>query len=386
MQQARDLGRTIDKKFYEEHENLNVTNNYHVRYGVVTNVNTKTVLFGDLYQVLFVINVQGNSKEYYPWDASSVYKPNILDRIKLVDIANNDYYGYYVNLDTLQFSSTQFGHVDGSYLNNVRILDVIANIPTMMPGDKIVRSFYDNYLKFNNQYVQLIHGLENISPEVLNNWGFDKCNSLSGGATLILSKLSLDKEIVRDLQFLQPDVDYSFYDRNADNDDNRFSSSAENSTFNYSKGNKPSLFNLDHDAGGALLIGDSIRLYSPSGELDLQNAVLGQNLFSWLTNLTVHLERMNESLSAITKYVTDVKTKQENDVQSILNWINASFANHTHASSAPGSPTTPPFPTPSFTPALQVREIPSFDENNKNLFEVLRDKIATILSKVIGLN
>jgi len=200
----------------------------------------------------------------------------MLDRVKLVEIDGNNHYGYYVNIDTLQFSNNQYGHISGNLTNIVSVLPTVENTPTMMPDQKLFRGFYDNYLKFANGYIQLINSVKNFDPSVLNELGFDK-TSVSGSC-LIMSNESLDNELIRKIQIVKDDSEFDFYDRTSENDDDRFEQ-GENS-FIYNKNNKPSTFNLFHDDGGILLIADAIRFVSKQGELNIQNAVLGQNLFT----------------------------------------------------------------------------------------------------------
>jgi len=378
--QERDLERVWDEQYFKEHEGIDETNDYYSRYGIVNSVIPKIVLFGGLYQTIFVIKIQNSSKEYYPWDANATFNPQMLDRIKLLEIKNNKYYGYYVNVDTLQFSSSQCGHIGGSIINNVAVLDPMANSPTILPGQQIFRGFYDSYLKFAQNYVQLLNSVGNVDGNLENNEGIDKCNSATAGGTLILGKLSLDNEIIKNLQFLGKE--FSFYDRTPENDDNKFEKSSSGSAiFQYSDANLPSKQSLEHNGYGALISGNQIRIVSPQGDLNIQNAVLGQNLFSWLTNLTIHLEQTNKYLSTLQDYVTDIKMKQENDMNTILNWIQTTFALHGH-------PQLGVAPNPSIVPTPQnpIPAIEKFDKDNKSVFNILRDKVSTILSKVIGIN
>jgi hypothetical protein len=200
----------------------------------------------------------------------------MLDRLKVVEIEGNNHYGYYISIDTLQFSNNQYGHISGNITNLVSVLPPIPNTPTIMPDQKVFRGFYDNYLKFANGYVQLINTVQNFDPSVMNDDGFDKVST--SGASLILSNLSLDNEMIKGLQIIKDESEFDFFDRTAENDDERFEQG--DNSFSYNKNNKPSNFNLSHDDSGIMQIADAFRFVSPKGELYIQNAVLGQNLFS----------------------------------------------------------------------------------------------------------
>lgn len=370
MKQVRDFDRVVMQEFYNEKEGINTTYNYSLAYGNVNEVTQKTILYNDLYFKTYIVKVEGVSKDYYPLFPNYFFKPQAFDRLLLFNVENNKFYGYYACIDTMNFSEHNSANISGVFDNIVRVFDSLKNEPTILEHQQIVRGFYDNYLKFADGFIQLLNGVENL--DVDNQEGLDRVSA--SGSTLLLSKSSIDKQI-QNLELLKSGLEVNFYDRKEEEDDARFED------FEYSDGNKPTEFNLKHDDSGAVLIGDSVRIISPKGNAYIQNAVLGQNLTELLTNVTIYLQSLNTYLATLHDYVDQVKLKQEKDMQAINTWITATYKTHFHPQLG-----APPNMLQGVTESTKVKVIEKFDTDNKSLFGTIRDKIYSILSKVIGIN